>query len=231
MVLASDSRGTFGDPRGATAQNDTIKKLYPVSKYVGVLLSGANESGAMIMDEAERDIKKDNIEGATNIMRKMRELLRARYSEWFPSFQMQPLPNVSAPVRPSLVVTVGGYDRDEKGQYTVQRTYTLSSVMDFAPNLHNFRFALSGIPFYATYLLNRLYDKSMRMQHLKRLAAYVITETATQDGKVGGPIQMATITPSDGVQVLDEAEIISLIKANDKINDRLKQLFLGGVGT
>jgi len=27
MVLASDSRGTFGDPRGLTAQNDTIKKI------------------------------------------------------------------------------------------------------------------------------------------------------------------------------------------------------------
>lgn len=36
MVLASDSRGTFGDPRRVTAQNDNMKKLYAVSKYVGV---------------------------------------------------------------------------------------------------------------------------------------------------------------------------------------------------
>lgn len=27
MVLASDSRGTFGDPRGVTAQNDNMQKI------------------------------------------------------------------------------------------------------------------------------------------------------------------------------------------------------------
>lgn len=32
---------------------------------------------------------------------------------------------------------------------------------------------------------------------LKHLGAYVITETATQDGRVGGPVQMAVITPAD----------------------------------
>jgi hypothetical protein len=43
MVLASDSRGTFGDPRAVTAQNDNMKKLYLVSKYVGVILAGSGE--------------------------------------------------------------------------------------------------------------------------------------------------------------------------------------------
>jgi len=51
MVLASDSRGTFGDPRAVTAQNDNMKKLYLVSKYVGVILAGSGELGAMVMNE------------------------------------------------------------------------------------------------------------------------------------------------------------------------------------
>jgi len=225
MVLASDSRGTFGDPRGLTAQNDTIRKLYPLAKHVGVLLSGANEMGAMIMDEAGRLIKQGEVNGTTNVMAAMREVLRRRYGEWFPNFQMQPMPNVPVPVRPALIVTVGGYDVEEGGSCTLQRTYSLSSLLDFAPSLHNFGFALSGVPQYATYLLNRLYGRSMNIDHLKRLAVYVISETATQDAKVGGPIQVATVTPADGIRVLDADEIDNLSRANAKINMKLRRLF------
>jgi 20S proteasome alpha/beta subunit len=225
MVLASDSRGTFGDPRVLTAQNDTIRKLYSVSKYVGVLLSGANEMGAMIMDEAQRLMAKDSVEGATNVMSAMREVLRRRYGEWFPNFQMQAVQGVPLPMRPALIVTVAGYDADDKGKFTVQRTYSLSSPLDFAPALHNFGFALSGVPQYATYLLNRLYDRALNIDHLKRLAVYVISETATQDGKVGGPIQVATVTQNVGIVLLSAKEIADLSKGNDKINMQLRELF------
>ena len=40
IVIASDSRGTFGDPREITAQNDTIKKVYLV-RNVGISQAGA----------------------------------------------------------------------------------------------------------------------------------------------------------------------------------------------
>jgi hypothetical protein len=40
MVVAADSRGTFGDPRGITAQNDSQKKLYSISKYSAILTAG-----------------------------------------------------------------------------------------------------------------------------------------------------------------------------------------------
>ena len=33
IVVASDSRGTFGDPRGVTGANDTIQKVYGLTKY------------------------------------------------------------------------------------------------------------------------------------------------------------------------------------------------------
>lgn len=56
MVLASDSRGTFGDPRGITAQNDNMKKVYGVSKYVGVLFAGSGELGANIINEIQKEI-------------------------------------------------------------------------------------------------------------------------------------------------------------------------------
>jgi hypothetical protein len=60
---------------------------------------------------------------------------------------------------------------------------------------------------------------------LQYLAAYVITETASQDGKVGGPIQLAII----GVgmpQVLDASAVQQIILANDERSRVLKTSFL-----
>jgi 20S proteasome alpha/beta subunit len=51
MVLASDSRGTFGDPKGVTAQNDTQKKVYRLTKFSGMLIAGSGEIGAMVHGE------------------------------------------------------------------------------------------------------------------------------------------------------------------------------------
>jgi hypothetical protein len=48
LVLAADSRGTFGDPRGITAQNDNQQKAHILSPHVAVLAAGSGEVGALI---------------------------------------------------------------------------------------------------------------------------------------------------------------------------------------
>jgi 20S proteasome alpha/beta subunit len=51
-----------------------------------------------------------------------------------------------------------------------------------------------------------LYEPDRSLADLSALAVYVITETASQDGKVGGPIRLVTITPeAGGTQLNDEA--------------------------
>jgi ATP-dependent protease HslVU (ClpYQ) peptidase subunit len=52
IVVASDSRGTFGDPRAVTAQNDAQKKLYRASKHAAILTAGSGELGATVMADA-----------------------------------------------------------------------------------------------------------------------------------------------------------------------------------
>ena len=47
LVLAADSRGTFGDPRGITAQNDNQKKAHILSPHVAVLAAGSAELGTL----------------------------------------------------------------------------------------------------------------------------------------------------------------------------------------
>jgi 20S proteasome alpha/beta subunit len=49
LVLAADSRGTFGDSRSVTAYTDSMKKVHVVSKHVGVLQAGQGGVGALVI--------------------------------------------------------------------------------------------------------------------------------------------------------------------------------------
>jgi len=79
IVFATDSRGTIGDPRGLTAQNDTIKKMYIVGKQTVLQMSGANETGAMIIEEIlQANISGQKITSTTELMKKARGILNSR---------------------------------------------------------------------------------------------------------------------------------------------------------
>lgn len=151
LVVAADSRGTFGDPRGVTAQNDAQKKLYVTSKYTAIMTAGSGELGATIM--AQLISKVQGVEGVTPIMEATRDHVRAQYQNWFPKFAIQPLPNATAPSRPDLALLIAGYDLDAEGKPAEQKIYQLISQVDFAPMLHNYGFALTGVAQYALYIL------------------------------------------------------------------------------
>jgi 20S proteasome alpha/beta subunit len=225
LVLASDSRGTFGDVRGVTAQNDTIKKIYMV-RNIGILSAGGQQ-GNMIIEEVARIAESENINDATQVMEKVREVGRRKFNEWFPTFPFLPIPGQNAAfMRPTLQLTIAGYDL-ENGNF-IPRMYSMVSNLDFSPNLHDFGFALGGVAQYALYLLNRLYSADMGIEDLKHLAAYVVTETATQDGKVGGPVQMAVILPKVGASMVNREEVTSIVMKNEKRSKGLKSLFRKG---
>ena len=227
MILASDSRGTFGDPRGVTAQNDNMRKLYAVSKYVGVVVAGSGELGATIMDEIPDRIRNSNVEGVTPVMSEIRKILIERFDQWFKGFSIVPIQGVPNPVRPTLVVIVGGYEVDAQGKPTVQKIYSLNCHNNFAPMLHDYGYALNGVAQYALYLLNRLYTQNLTVEKLLPLGAYVITETASQDGKVGGPVQLMKITPNEGCVILKTEEINRILQDNNLRTEKLKMLFYG----
>ena len=46
-----------------------------------------------------------------------------------------------------------------------------------------------GVPQYAIYLSHRYYDPNISSDKAAALAEYLISETASQDPKVGGPIK------------------------------------------
>lgn len=234
MVLASDSRGTFGDPRGVTAQNDNQKKVYRLSKYVGCAVAGSGEIGARLVDELIETIRQRNVEGTNQVVGIVHEAVKKRYDEWFAKFNIQPVPGAQQPVRPDLVLILGGYDYEEqlsgKQPFPMtrrQRIYQMMALFDFAPMLHDYGFALNGIAQYALYLLNRLYVPDSPIARLLPLAAYVITETASQDGKVGGPVQITTIKPAVGCMELANSEIEKILDENKTRSEALRKSFFG----
>jgi 20S proteasome alpha/beta subunit len=86
---------------------------------------------------------------------------------------------------------------------------------------------MAGVPQYAVYLSHRYYDPAMTADHAAALAEYLISETASQDPKVGGPIRIARVLP-DGYHLLTDEQIANLKKQNMKLNNKLKRFFMGG---
>lgn len=225
FVLASDSRGTFGDPRGVTAQNDTIKKIYLV-RNIGILSAGGPQ-GNIIIEEVAKTVESENLTNVTDVMDKLREVSRNKFNEWFSGFPLLPIPGQNSQfVRPGLQLTIAGYDTENEKM--IPRIYSMVSNHDFAPNLHDFGFGLGGVAQYALYLLNRLYSVDADVASLKHLAAYVVTETAEQDGKVGGPVQIGVIIPKDRAYMLKKEDIDTIISENEKKSAELKELFRRG---
>jgi 20S proteasome alpha/beta subunit len=125
-----------------------------------------------------------------------------------------------APVRPETAFIVGGYEMDG-----TPRMYQLVSSADFSPMLHDYGFAVSGVAQYALYLLNTLYEPDRSVQELTALGVFVITETAGQDGKVGGPVNVITVDPSEGCEALDQAMVENIISTNEGRSRSLRDSF------
>lgn len=230
LVLAADSRGTFGDPRGVTAQNDAQQKAFIVSPNVGVLIAGSGEVGSLIIEEARKKIAAENADGVTNVRDLLRNHVRDRYQEWFPSVPaIQPQALVQAgqaASRPDLIFIIAGYDK----LGPAPSIYQITSAFDFNPMLHNYGFAVAGVPSYALYLLNRLYQANRSAADLAALAVYTITETASQDGKVGGPVQVITIDPKDGASALSQEEVQGIQAQNEVRSQALRDSFYQASG-
>jgi 20S proteasome alpha/beta subunit len=154
-------------------------------------------------------------------MEALRQTTIACYDQWFPTIPaVVPLPlmqsgNVAS--RPDLAFLVAGYNDDGTAQI-----YSLPSMFGFPPMLNAHGFALQGVAQYALYLLNRLYEPNRTVEELTALAVYAITETAGQDGKVGGPVNVITISPGEeGCETLSADVVTEILARNES---RLKAL-------
>jgi 20S proteasome alpha/beta subunit len=202
-----------------------MQKLFGVSEAAAILAAGTAELGAQLMVEIQKRIGEEKAVDVTRVMELTRETARQRYSEWFAKFAIQQVQGQPAPVRPGLQMIVTGYDYDGGRVLKEPKIYQLAAELDFAPMLSSHGFALQGVPQYALYLLNRLYTPDSSCDELMALAAYVITETASQDGKVGGPVQMATIPVGGPCEILSPEVVEEITRGNERRSDQLRRSF------
>jgi ATP-dependent protease HslVU (ClpYQ) peptidase subunit len=226
LVLASDSRGTIGDPRGLTAISDVHKKIFPMCKYCGIAVAGTSELANNLLNGLFEIIKKESVEDIKDILNKTYDYSKKEYSKWFGN-RLWVASSQIIDQRPSLIFILAGYSGISENKF-YPFIYLMNSALDFAPQLCTTGNMLAGVPQYATYLINRLHNPQMKIEHLQALATYLISETATQDPKVGGPINMAIITPKNGYVELGKEIIEQIIKKNEEQNLKLRKFFFGG---
>jgi 20S proteasome alpha/beta subunit len=212
VVAGTDSRGTFGHAEVAFSAYDTMQKLVILAPHVIVLTFGAGEIGDNILEEFRREKLQQQGAQLDGISVILQELQMYCHNKW-----NQQLVNVPFQARPLVGYIVAGLDKNHEDKYNVPRIYSMISSMGFMPALHRYGWANGGIPIYAIYLYGRRYRTQMPIDQLTGLAAYVISETASQDQRVGGPIRMAQVLP-EGSKELTDTQIRDLLEGYRKVN-------------
>ena len=216
IVVAADSRGTVGDPRGLTAVNDTQQKLFKFGNC-GLAMAGASEVALAIIDELSKRGKLGPHE-PPDIDTGVKAFGEAALfcDEWYKGIPPEQ--------RPGTLFILAGYRSGQNGEQPKPLVYLLNSNTRFAPQLANNYPMMVGVPQYAVYLSHRYYDPQISGQNAAALAEYLISETASQDPKVGGPIHIAKVTPS-GYQEFTQEEVNELQNRNKTLNEKLRTFF------
>ena len=141
------------------------------------------------------------------------------YNQWFGDFIKEK--------RPIVAITLAGFRKIDTPD-PEPMIYVLDSSQNFAPMLMGKYPSLTGIPQYAVYLSNRYYDPSISTERAKALAEYLISETASQETKVGGRVRIAVITPKEGYKELSGDEVKAISDGNATLNQSLREFFLKG---
>lgn len=224
IVLAADSRATFGDPRGMTAVNDTVQKIFPLTPRTAVAMVGQAETGNSLVQHIKAALAAQPGANVDQVADTMRTVGNQFFGQWFgaPQFMMGPAGPVPLP-RPDVWFLLVGHDTQGKAKLM---SLGSSPPFNFAPSLSTTGFLAAGVVPLAVYLLNRLYSRDLDLEIAKDLAAYCILETASQDGKVGGPIKLAVVLPTQDTCTLSDDQMSDVVKRVEKHRASLKNSFL-----
>lgn len=223
IAIASDSRVTSGDPRGPTTVNDTVKKIFELGDFCGLTIAGDGGLGSSLIDVIYYELHKNpnyHFFSVDEMLGMVKDCAIRKYNDWFP--------NVNYEERPSLHIIVSGYRKDIGNSNFIDspEIFTLYSERNFAPHRWTLLgFIAIGITPLATYLLNTLYTKEIVLKHALELATFAILETASQDGKVGKDIQLASFSLREPFKLYSQDEIYEYIYQADRHKDSLKKAF------
>ncbi len=224
IVLAADSRATFGDPRGMTGANDTVQKIYRPNPRTAIALVGQAETGGALMQRIMSPLAAQPTADVDIVAETIRAIGNNFFGQWFgpPQYLMGPAGPAPLP-RPDVWFLLVGYDATNQ-----PKILSLGSTppFNFAPNLSTTGFAALGIVPLAVYLLNRLYRRDLDLEIANDLATYCVVETASQDGKVGGPVRLAIAAATQDSVVLTNPQVQEIVTRVDRHRETLRNSFL-----
>lgn len=187
VVLAGDSR-TAIEEEDRRLVTDTSRKVFQVSDHVGVALCGRGDLGVYLAEKLVREARQREIDGISSLFEFAPQFLVAAYDEVTCRIQ--------SGSKPPVGFVFAGLDRDAWGIYSQPRICSIYEWEGFQPLISTSGWDVSGIVWIAEYLISRFYDRSMTVSHLEELASLAISETASQDSRVGGDPLVAMITAS-----------------------------------
>jgi len=206
LVLATDSRATGG----AHQSVDTSEKFLQVNRDVGVMAYGLAVPGYAGISRLVETVKSKREEPTyfKPIADEAGSIFQAVYNEWLDGEKQR-----GREVPPDLKVgfILGGYD-SAANQFKIshwespefqERQYPNGDLL--AAQWHTARF-----------LLNKLFYPEISVEQLSELAVFLLVETAISEPTVGGPLQLATITLSQGFQRLHEQDVNEILRRNQK---------------
>jgi len=207
LVLASDSRVT--SPRGET--RDTSEKFLQVSRDVGVMTYGIAAPGYAGITRLVNETKINQYSTFDQIIESASKVFKSEFEEWLNKTQEIP-EDVKPRVRQgsgSLGFVIAGYDDVKTKQFrivsyeapTFQIQEIVASPIFAAAQWH-----------IAQYLVEVTYYPEISVKQLCNLAVFVFLETTTVETTVGGPIQLAIVTKSQGYQRLHDDDIQRIIE-------------------
>ena len=108
ILLAADTRGTTGDPRGLTAISDIYKKIFRASDYCGIGAAGSSELASSLLDNIEEKIAYDDHVYVDDVLNFVRNEIRTTYNQWFE--------NIPISDRQVVVFILVGYRKNQSDQ-------------------------------------------------------------------------------------------------------------------
>lgn len=197
IVFASDSRAS-----SFFTSNDTVKKLFKLEDHTAIGIAGDGSLAMHLFDTISSQLNYRN--GITVLVEQLRSLSKQKFDDFFS--------HLSPDKRPLLTILLAGFNNDKP------EIYRLESIDNFVPRKNPTGFECIGIPIIADYLLNRIYEPDVSTEHAKEMAAFCIKETASQDRRVGGPIQISTFSDKKVYYELSKDEIEEISKRCDKFS-------------
>ncbi len=219
IVLASDTRATVGDPRGQTAINEPVKKIFALGKHTGAGFAGDPGLALTIIDEFLKDTSHCGEMAVFEAVECFRSKCVELYNKWFPHLVPEKRPNLS--------VIIAGYTSSNRPENQKPEIYTLHSFYNFAPLKSSMGFHAVGLPRLAHYILNTLYRPEIDIKNAALLTAFSIEETSSQDAKVGSEFQIATFSNKKDYFEYTKTELEDVRRRCNAFRERMKEQIYG----